>query len=303
VHEWVLMMRTRRGFTLNEMLISMTILAVVGLAFTKILRYQTTYFAHETTLRTARTVARTATNLMISDLRAVQDSGAVDSVAADGKLVRIFVPYRYGLVCASTGSTVTVSLLPSDSSSSNMSVYKGFAFRNSTGRYTYVFPGNPTTSDIPIASSNPAACTGTGSGQAQINTLSVGGRAGDILDLHWNGNGGGGPGVSTLAPVFLFQKVSYSFRTSGVYPNMLGLWRNVEGGQNEELAAPFDTTARFRFYQPGDDTSRTTPPNVAVIRGLELVLVARAPKASSSNTSSNTVKMATSVFFKNVRSF
>jgi prepilin-type N-terminal cleavage/methylation domain-containing protein len=295
----LLMTRIRRGFTLNEMLISMTVLAIVGMAFTKILRYQTTYFAHETTLRTARTVARTATNLMLSDLRAVQDSGAVDSVAADGKLVRVFVPYRYGLVCATNGSTTTVSLLPSDSSSANMSVYKGFAFRNATGRYTYVFPPNPFTSDIPVTSSTPASCTGSANGQAQISSVSVAGRTGNIVDLKSNG----GSGAIALAPVFLFQKISYSFRTSGVYPGMLGLWRNVEGGENLELAAPFDTTARFRFYKTGDDTSRITPPAVAEIRGLELVLVARAPKASSSKTSSNTVKMSTSVYFKNVRSF
>jgi prepilin-type N-terminal cleavage/methylation domain-containing protein len=295
----IMTQKRRSGFTLSEMLISMTVLAIVGLAFTKILRYQMTYFAHETTLRTARTVARTATNLMLSDLRAVQDSGGVDSVAADAKLVRILVPYRYGLVCATNGSTTTVSLLPSDSSSMGTSVYKGFAFRNPSGLYTYVFPSNPTTSDIPVISTSAASCTGSASGQAQIRTLSVSGRSGDILDL----TSSSGSGAIALAPVFLFQKVSYSFRTSGVYPPMLGLWRNVEGGQNEELAAPFDTTARFRFYTTGDDTSRTTPPAADKIRGLELVLVARAPKAASSSTSSNTVKMVTSVFFKNVRSF
>ena len=69
-------------------------------------------------------------------------------------------------------------------------------------------------------------------------------------------------GATVAAPVFFFQKVTYSFRTSGVYPNALGLWRNVEGGANEELVAPFDTSARFRFYQAGDDTSRVSPPAV-----------------------------------------
>lgn len=286
------------------MLISMTILAIVGLAFTKILRYQTTYFSHETTLRTARTVARTATNLLLSDLRAVQDSGSVDSVAANGKLVRIYVPYRYGLVCGTNSSTTTVSLLPSDSSSMNMSVYKGFAFRNATGRYTFVFPNNPTGSDIPATSTTPATCTGSASGQAQISSVSVAGRAGNILDLKSNG----ASNAITYAPVFLFQRVSYSFKASTVYPGALGLFRNVENGTvgngaDEELVAPFDTSARFRFYQTGDDTSRVTPPDVALIRGLELVLVAKAPRASSSNASSNTVKVVTSVFFKNVRAF
>jgi len=44
----------RKGFTLNEVLISLVILSVIGAAFTRILTYQTRYLAHETSLRTAR---------------------------------------------------------------------------------------------------------------------------------------------------------------------------------------------------------------------------------------------------------
>jgi len=293
------MTRARRGFTLNEMLISLVLLSIIGATFTRILRYQTRYFAHETTLRTARTVARTATNLLLSDLRVVQDSGGIDSVASDGKLIRVLVPYRFGLVCATNGSTTTVSLLPSDSATMAMSVYKGFAYRNATGRYTYVFPGNPTDSDMPVAANTPALCTGNGSGQAQINTVSVTGRTGDIIDLKSNG----GSGAPAVAPVFLFEKVSYSFRASAAYPSQLGLWRYVEGGRDEELVAPFDTASRFRFYKPGDDTSRVSPPDKAEIRGIDIVLSALSQKGATSATSTNSVKVVTSVFFKNVRAF
>jgi hypothetical protein len=281
------------------MMISLVLVSIIGATFTRVLRYQTRYFAHETTLRTARTVARTATNLLLSDLRVVQDSGGVDSVASDGKLIRVLVPYRFGLVCATNGSTTTVSLLPSDSATMAMSVYKGFAFRNATGRYTYVFPGNPTDSDLPAASDTPASCTGTGNGQAQISSLSVTGRTGDIIDLKSNGPSG----ATAVAPVFLFQKVSYFFKTSGVYPSQLGLWRNVEGGRNEELVAPFDTASRFRFYKPGDDTSRVSPPDKAEIRGIDIVLNALSQKGASSAASTNSVKVVTSIFFKNVRAF
>ncbi len=293
------MTRARRGFTLNEMLISLVLLSIIGATFTRILRYQTRYFAHETTLRTARTVARTATNLLLSDLRVVQDSGGVDSVASDGKLIRILVPYRFGLVCATNGSTTTVSLLPSDSATMAMSVYKGFAFRNATGRYTYVFPPDPTNTQLPIASTTPASCTGNGNGQAQISSVSVTGRTGDIIDLGSNA----ASGAPAVAPVFLFEKVSYSFKTSAAYPSQLGLWRNVEGGRDEELVAPFDTASRFRFYKPGDDTSRVSPPDKAVIRGIDIVLSALSQKAATSATSTNSVKVVTSVFFKNVRAF
>jgi hypothetical protein len=78
----------------------------------------------------------------------------------------------------------------------------------------------------------------------------------------------------------------------------------VEGGANEELVAPFDSTAaRFRFYQPGDDTSRVVPPTVDQIRGIELVLAALSPVKSSNKASKPMQKVTTSVFFKNVRSY
>src|SRR5256885_13566189 len=92
----------RRGFTLNEVVISLVILGIVGMAFTRIITYQSRYFAHETSLRTARSIGRAATNILTSDLRIVQDSGGVDSVTANGKLIRILVPYRFGLVCATS---------------------------------------------------------------------------------------------------------------------------------------------------------------------------------------------------------
>ena len=297
----LIMTRLRRaGFTLNEVLISLVILTVIGAAFTRILTYQTRYLAHETSLRTARSVARTANNILMSDLRTVQDSGGVDSVTADGKLVRILVPYRFGLVCATNGTTTTLSMLPIDSATIAWSVYKGFAWRNAaTGRYTYVFPADPTGADLPITSPTPAACTGTGVGQAQIRTVSTTGRVGQILDV----TSPVASGATVAAPAFLFQKITYSFKTSTAYPNALGLYRNVEGGADEELVAPFDATAGFRFYRAGDDTSRVSPPTVPEIRGIELVLTALSPVKSSNQATLPMEKVVTSVFFKNVRAY
>ena len=80
-------MTTRRsGFTLAEMVISLVIAAIIGASFTKLSVWQTRYYDHDANLRAARSVARSATNVMLSDLRMVQDSGGIDSAAADGKL-------------------------------------------------------------------------------------------------------------------------------------------------------------------------------------------------------------------------
>jgi len=291
--------QSRRAFTLHEMLIALIIVGIIGAAFTRVLISQTRFYDKETSLRSARSIARSATNVLLNDLRMVQDSGGVDSVTADGKLIRILVPYRFGLVCSTNANVTTVSMLPTDPGTIAYSVYQGFAWRDGTGRYRYVFPSSPTTADLPVASASPADCTGNGAGQAQIRTVTANGRAGEILDL----KSSGGSGAVLGAPVFLWQRITYSFRTSAAYPNSLGLWRNVQDGVNEELMAPFDASTSFRFYKAGDDTSRVVPPAVSDIRGLDLVLTAQSPRAVSGNASATTAKVVTSVFFKNLRAF
>ena len=294
-------MSTRRsGFTLAEVVVSLVIAAIIGVSFTKLSVWQNRYFDHETNSRAARSVARSSTNVLLADLRMVQDSGGVDSAASNGKLIRILVPYRFGLVCGTSGSVTTVSMLPTDSAMVAASVYRGFAFRDSaTGRYTYVSPNNPTGSDLPATTSTPALCTGNGAGQAQILTVSVNGRTGDLLDL----KSPGGSGARAAQAVFFWQHITYAFRASASYPNRLALWRTVENGRDEELMAPFDTSARFMFYADGDDASRITPPAVGSIRGLDLVLSALSPHVSPADTARLKSKIVTSVFFKNLRAF
>jgi prepilin-type N-terminal cleavage/methylation domain-containing protein len=290
----------RRGFTLVEIVVSLVIAGIIGGAFMRLLMNQNRYFSKMGNVRGARRIARGASNILLADLRMVQDSGGVDSVTSDGKLIRILVPYRFGLVCGTNATTTTVSMLPTDSGTIAVSVYKGFAWRDSTTRlYSYNWPNNPTGSDIPQPAGNTAICTGNGAGQAQIRSLSVAGRTSDILDLHTNSASGARVG----APLFFFQRITYSFRTSGVYPGRMGLWRNVDGGRNEEIMSPFDTAAGFRFYESGKDVPDAVPPAAPLIRGVDLVLSAVGPRAVSGDTSSSQSKVVTSVFFKNVRRF
>lgn len=291
-------MKRRSGFSLAEVMIALVVLGVVAGGMTKVLLNQNRFFDKMQNLRAARSVARNSMNVLLNDLRMAQDSGSVDSVTADGKLMRLLVPYRYGLVCGTSGNITTVSMVPIDSGTLATSVYIGFAYRNAAGRYVNVFPSNPLTSDIPAAASDPTVCTGSGAGQAQIGTVSVSGRAGSILDLR----APAASGATALSPVFLFQRVTYSFRSSGVYAGKLGLWRNVQGGTNEEIMAPFDDASMFRYYQAGDDTARTTVPALSDIRGVDIILSAVSPR-SQSNASTSPSKMVTSVFFKNVRSY
>lgn len=289
----------RRGFSLAELLVAVAILGIVGAGMTRVLVYQNRFFDQQNNVRVSRSIARNAMTVLLSDLRMVQDSGGVDSASSDGKAIRVLVPYRFGLVCQTSGTVTTVSMIPIDSAVNAMAVYKGFAFRGTNGRYTYIAPLAPTSTDKPITSPFPSRCTGSGAGEAQIATVSRNGRTGEILDL----NSPAPSGATQASPMFLYQRVTYSFRTSAAYPNYKGLWRDVDGGSSEELMAPFDASAGFQYYTSGAESSVSTPPALSDIRGVDILLYSVSPRGTSNNSTPTKTKMVTSVFFKNVRSY
>jgi type II secretory pathway pseudopilin PulG len=292
--------RRRAGFTLAEGLITMVILGVVGLAFTKTIATQSRFFDRQTNLRTTRTVARSAMTVMLSDLRMVQDSGGVDSASSDGKTIRVLVPYRFGLYCGNTGGVSTVSMLPIDSAVVQQTKYAGYAWRNNvTGRWTVVAPADPQGTDIFVQSGNASRCTGTGAGQAAVRTVSVAGRPGAVVDIT--------PQITDplalqgTTAVFFYQRITYRFAASTSYPGSIALFRSVQGGTSEELMAPFDTSARFRFYTAASDNSVVTPPALSQIRGVDLVLNTISTRAVSGRTDPVKSFVTTAVFFKNTR--
>lgn len=280
----------------------MVIVAIIGAAFTKLLASQSRYFDQQTNIRKARSVARNSMNILLSDLRMVQDRGGIESASADGKTVVIKVPYRFGLVCGTNSNVTTVSMLPTDSSVIGMAHYAGFAWRDSlTAIYTVVTPSSPSTGQAPQISASPDMCTGNGGGQAHLRTYTLNGRTGDLLDLKSDASSTAQVG----SPVFMYQRITYTFANSTNFLGFLGLWRNVDGAPlPEEILAPFDTSARFRFFASGADTSVVSPPAVSSIVGLDLVLNALSSRVVSNNVSSHSMsKVRTSVFFKNVRTY
>lgn len=290
--------RTRRsGFTLPEIIISLVIIAIIGAAFTRLVVAQSRFFSREYGARSARAVARSSMNLLVTDLRMVQDSGGVDSVSADGRAVRVIVPYAFGLACGNTASGTIVSLLPTDTSVMALATYAGYAWRNASGRYTVVTPAAPQGADLVQPYSPPDKCTDTGAGEAGVATLTINGRSGQVVKLTPIATG-----IPVRTPVFLYQKITYAFGSSATYPGLYGLYRIASGGPREEILAPFDSSARFKFYVPGQDTSQATIPALSSIRGLDILLYGVSPKLQSNGQRSMT-RMTTAVFFQNTRSF
>src|SRR4051812_15123096 len=152
-------MKARKGFSLAELLVAVVLLGVVGGALTRLVVDQMRFFDGVQVKRGARSAARNSMNVMLAELRMVQDSGGVTAIAADNKSITVNVPYQYGVFCGTASGVSTFSMLPIDSMTASMASIAGYGWRaRVSGRYTIV----PTTAFV--ASATPTRCTGTGAG-------------------------------------------------------------------------------------------------------------------------------------------
>src|SRR5688572_13537896 len=254
-------LRPRRGFTLAELLVTMVIVLIIGGAFMRLMVHQSRFFDAQNTDRQARSVSRGALNVMMSELRMVSVPGGVLAAAADSVVVR--VPYAFGVLCGSAASASTISLAPMDSLAYAEGGVTGYAWRDSTGNYTYV------NASFMLAPGLVTDCAAS-----SITTL-PGGKVVTVMPL-----------VPTAAvrgtPIFLYRRIEYKFRESAALPGRRALWRrNVGANASEELVAPFDASARFRFFVNGSTAAQANPPAALTdLRGLELRLAGASDRAS-----------------------
>jgi len=190
-------------------------------------------------------------------------------------------------MCATNGSTTTLSLLPVDSAMYNSPGFSGFAWRDANGVYQYVTAG------VSLVSTAAAPCTA-----ANVTTLpSINGSpAGQTVNV--------GGAVNPATPVgtifFLFRRVRYEFKASTLMPGRVGLWRTlVTPNVSEELAAPLAATARVRFYEDYETTPQSVVPALASIRGLEFQLDGQSDLAPRGSAVPTTTSLSASIFFNN----
>lgn len=145
-------LRCRPGLSMVELIIGMVILAIIGMALTRVLTSQARYFDHQKIANLARNVSRGPLNRMVSDLRMVEALGGV--VEAQQNYVIVRVPYAMGVVCATTGGATHISLLPVDSAMYAAPGFSGYAWRGGQGTYRYVEAGPPTVSAGDLAICN-----------------------------------------------------------------------------------------------------------------------------------------------------
>ena len=264
----------RRGFTLIELLTALTIFGIIAGALTGLIISQSRFFSQQDAMREARSTSRAALNMILSDLRMVEVIGGVEAAAPQSITVR--VPYVFGIVCSSGAGTTVASLLPSAMTATAQ--FSGYAWRSAGGGYTYV---------------TGASMTSTGSCAAQSITTVSGGQVVTLLP--------DAPGAVTGTPVFLFQRIRYSFAASVALPGQLGLWRTILAtAETEELVAPFQSSAAFRFYVLDNPTAQSAvPAQLSDIRGLELVLNSASASPPAGRDTTHKFKLTAAVFFKN----
>lgn len=267
---------------MSELLIGMVILAIVGLSLTQTLRSQARYFDHQKTSNLARAVARGPLNRVVSDLRMVEARGGI--ISATSTQIEVRVPYAMGVVCGTSSNSTHISLLPVDSAMYANPGYSGYAWRGGDGVYRYKEDNQ--TKDVGTLD----ICNA-----AQIGTLTSSGAK--VIKITPNL-----PDTASYGtPVFLYRKIRYSFAASTMVPGTTGLWRTrMENGQSEELSAPYDGAAKFRFFVGSSLVAQdNAPADLSKIRGIELNMTALSERAPSGGVAKQKAPFVTAVFFKN----
>jgi prepilin-type N-terminal cleavage/methylation domain-containing protein len=279
----------RRGFTLAELMVGIIVAGLVGTALMGMLLTEAKATSNRDAWRNARGVSRGTLNLLESELAMVETSGGIETVNS-GQDLTLRVPFAMGILCGYAAGVSTLSLLPTDSSLYFASGYSGFAWRSGL-TYNYVL--NTTAINNSAAT---APCTAQ-----NITTLpapgAVAANAGRIVAV--TGNIASAPPIATA--YILFRRIRYEFKASVLVPGQIGLWRTlVTTGTTQEIAAPFDTTSRFRFFVKDSTTAQNAVPGtLSDIRGLEIQLDGASEQTPRGGTRPKIFRTTTAIFFFN----
>ncbi len=269
-------LRARRGFSLIELLITIVLVAIIGVAAGRMLMSQTRFYSRLAGQKDARSVTRNARNIIQTELSMVEAGGGGGAASNDS--IRVRMPIMWGVFCSNS----TMMYLPYDSAMFAMGSYAGYAIKDTTatGTYTYTTASNaPTAGTATDCTDAPVSITApTNGGYRSLSPTAT---------------------ATAASPMFLYQEVTYKFASSGIVSGTRGLFRRVGSGAYEELLAPFDTSAKFRFYNLFADTAQTTVPTLANIRGVELMLDAQSPTRTSGQANPETASIKTAIFFRN----
>jgi hypothetical protein len=263
----------------------MVVMAILGTALARILINNSRFVSRQDAMMESRATARAAVQAIVTELHMVPDSGLL---MATRDSIRVTVPYAFGMTCQPTSGTTTVAaLMPADSLMYASATVEGMAWRDGTGAYRPQIPG------IAVApSANLGPCTAD-----SIRVIP----GGNLIAISGIPSARMPPSGSIF---YLYQTVTYGFMTSADVPGRRGLWRRAGAGVYEELAAPFDTSAKFAFLMGPfmQRQVRTSLPSRASrdsVRGIELRFTGQSVSAPQGASAPQTFDLRTTVAFMN----
>lgn len=281
-------MTDRRGLSLVELLIAMTVAAIIGASLVAMLVSQSKFSERITAERDARTAARTPVAILGAELRMVDPEWGVE--AATTNAVTLRVPYAMGVFCGVSGGSYHVQLLPTDPALYAQPGHSGFAVRGAGGQFAWF-------ASTTLGAGTLSVCTNA---VPTIETL-TGSSMITVPDP------GGTPPVPGT-PVALARRIEYSYGVSAINGHR-ALFRRVLDvpGANpaEEIGGPYTdaTRARFTFFNRAAPTAATAtvPSPLSDMVGLNVGLTGRAevnPRMASTTVSSD---LTTAFYFTNRR--
>ncbi len=280
---------TRRGFTITELVLGLTVMGILGVALTRILMNDSRFVSKQDAMLSSRQAARAALNTIVSELSVVGDSSVV---AATRDSLTVRVPIAFGTACRSVSGTVkVVTLLPVDSVAWANLISPGVFWRQRTG---YVKRLTGTTTVASAAASDTSYCH-----QDSVRQIT----GGKLIRLTV---ASAAVMPESLSVITIYQRVTYKFAASTDLSGRIGLWRLPNGGTAEELVTPFDTSARFAYLMGGAKSATMTLTTSAVtgtgldsIRGVELRLFAASENKPQGSSSYQMFPLKTRVRFGN----
>lgn len=270
-------MSHRDGFSLMEMLIAITILAILGAGVTRMLIHNSRYVTQLDAMMNARQAARAAMHTVAVELRMVSTGGLT---AADEKSITARIPYAWGMTCDMDAGSRIASLVPTDSMMYDAATADGMAYRAASGGYTFIAGITVTTSTATTACDNADNVKVVPNGRLVAIT--------------------GGDPAPAGSLFYLYEVVQYSFAPSTDLPGRTGLWRQAGAGPNEELIAPFDTAAGFAFLVGSTLAVHDTVPTLlSDVRGLELRLLGSSEATPQGRDDPEVFDLRSTVLFLN----
>lgn len=245
------MVRHRRaGFTLVEAIVALALSSVLVILVGTTFLVQNRYYAVQLQRSAAQDNARTATDMITSEIRSTMKGGVV---TAGNKQLVIRSPIALAVVCAMSmsGHLVSVHIEGGKTGFDTLEV-SGIAIRDTvTTGWTYYdsYTYGRDWAHFQEASGTPAA-------SCQANGADTVGARNEFLEFRrLNTYFGFDPPLGSV--LMVYRTVEYKFDTSGLDPTTLALFRGVSGGGLTEFATGMSSTAQFQ-YRTGSSTYATS---------------------------------------------